>query len=70
MEISYSAPIRERLRYDMDEGRLITESYPDGAVHQAIEIRKGLEDALVLQAVVLELERRGYTVISPENDVD
>lgn len=66
MEISYSAAIRERLRYDMDEGRLVTESYPDGAIRQAIEIRKGLEDAAVLQAVVMELERRGYTVISPE----
>lgn len=68
--ISFSAAIREQLRYDLDQGRLVTESYPDGAVRQAIEIRKGLEDALVLQAVVLELERRGYTVISPEVDGD
>lgn len=66
MDITFSTSVQEKLRYDMDEGRLITESYPDGVVRQAIEIRKGLEDALVLEAVVIELRRRGYTVIAPE----
>jgi hypothetical protein len=66
VDITFSTSVQEKLRYDMDEGRLITESYPDGVVRQAIEIRKGLEDALVLEAVVIELRRRGYTVIAPE----
>lgn len=53
------------LKYDAEEGRVIAALYFDGAVREAIEVRRGIEDAAVLEAVVAELERRGYTVTPP-----
>ena len=56
--------LEEFLRYDAERGEV--QSLVDGQVRSAIEVRKGLEDQMVLEAAVLELRRRGYTVIRPE----
>ncbi len=51
--------------YDPAEGRVIVDRYFDGAVRAAVEVRRGLEDAAVLEAVIIELARRGYVVTPP-----
>lgn len=52
--------------YDPETGQVVTATYWDGVVQEAIEVRRGLEDAAVLVAVVAELERRGYYVLPPD----
>lgn len=52
--------------YDPEEGRVVTARYIDGAVREAIEVRRGIENSAVLDAVVAELYRRGYAVTPPE----
>lgn len=56
------------LSYEPDSGSVVLERYTDGAVRAAVEVRKDLEDAAVLAAVVAELRRLGYTVIPPVLD--
>lgn len=53
------------LRYDAVRGEVQTLT-SDLMVREAIEVRRGLEDRLVLGAAVVELQRRGYTVTPPE----
>jgi hypothetical protein len=51
--------------YDREEGNLILEQYADGAARAQLEVRKELEEAATLDAVITELERRGYSVLPP-----
>lgn len=52
-------------RYDTTRGRVILDRYSDGAVRAAVEVRAGLEEAATRTAVIAELRRMGYTVLSP-----
>lgn len=51
--------------YDNKEGEVVVQDFGGGIAH-AIEVRKSLVDQAVLQATIIELERLGYTVLSPE----
>jgi hypothetical protein len=57
----------EKLQYDRDSGELQT--LIDGQVRSIIEIRKTLQENVLRQAVIVELEKLGYTVLSPEAKV-
>lgn len=57
---------RRAPEYDPEGGHVVLERYADGALRHTLEVRRGLEDAVVLEAAVTELRRRGYTVTSPE----
>jgi hypothetical protein len=52
------------LEYDADRGVV---SVIDQFMTQEIEVRKSLVDDYLRQAVIIELERLGYTVLSPES---
>jgi hypothetical protein len=56
--------IDEKLLYDHDNGELQT--WTDGILREAIEVRKQLMESVLRAAIILELEKLGYTVISPE----
>jgi hypothetical protein len=62
-EMPYSLRMDTEFRYDRDRGVL---SLIDEHVQREILVRKGVEDTAILQAVLIELERLGYTIISPE----
>ena len=49
--------------YDYATGTL---SFVEAHMREAIEIRKNLRDEAILLAVIIELNRLGYTVIPPE----
>lgn len=51
------------IKYDLDRGEL---NIVDEVARVVIEVRKKMEDDVLLHAVIFELEKRGYTVISPE----
>jgi hypothetical protein len=51
------------IEYDADEGMLRTIS---GTVEELVRVRAELQEKLLRQAVIYELEKLGYTVISPE----
>jgi hypothetical protein len=51
------------VKYDFDKGEL---NIVDDRARVVIEVRKKLEDDILIKAVIFELEKRGYTVISPE----
>lgn len=51
------------IKYDLDRGEL---NIVDDHARVVIEVRKKMEDDVLLRAVIFELEKRGYTVISPE----
>lgn len=55
-------------RYDVELGEL--HELVDEKLKQVVKIRQRLEDEIVIQAVIFELEKRGYTVISPEVSQD
>jgi hypothetical protein len=52
------------LKWDPNEGEM---HEFDGMVNRIYKVRTTLLDDLILQAVIVELERRGYTVISPDS---
>jgi len=52
--------------YDGEKGRVIVKDFMDAGISSAIEVRKSLVDQAVRQAAIIELERLGYTVLSPE----
>jgi hypothetical protein len=51
------------IEYDPDGGVLRTIS---GTVEDLVRVRAELQEKLLRQAVIYELEKLGYTVISPE----
>jgi hypothetical protein len=51
------------IEYDVDEGVLRTIS---GTVEELVKVRAELQEKVLRQAVIFELEKLGYTVISPE----
>jgi hypothetical protein len=55
----------EGLGYDPVSGDVVLERYTDGAIRVALEVRKQLEEEAVLDGVVAELRRRGWTVTGP-----
>ena len=56
--------LAETVRYDMGKGELQT--LADDRVREVVQVRARLQEAILRQAVIIELERLGYTVISPE----
>lgn len=54
--------IAASMRYDMEEGEL----HVDGMLNEVVHVRKSMMDAVLRQAMIVELERLGYTVISPK----
>jgi hypothetical protein len=61
--ITFAGP-QEFLRYDRERGEIQTRV--DGLVREVIEVRRRLEDQMVLTAVVQELRRLGFTVTHPK----
>lgn len=54
--------------YDRDRGELVeTETLLGREVKRVTEVRAKLVEDITRQAVILELERLGYTVISPDS---
>lgn len=56
----------ETIRYDPEQGEL--QVLVDGTVREAMRVRTALVDGVLLEAIVAELRRRGYTVTPPEAD--
>lgn len=56
--------IDETVLYKRETGELQT--YLDGQLREVISVRAQLLDRMIRQAAIVELERLGYTVISPE----
>lgn len=54
----------EVTRYDDERGELQT--LQDGVLQEVVRVRQTLMDSVALAAIVLELERRGYTVTPPD----
>lgn len=52
-----------KLTYDKVKGEVVE---TDGLVRHVYEIRKQLLDDIIRQVVIVELEKQGYTIISPE----
>lgn len=52
-------------RYDIEKGELREET--NGIVTEVVKVREELREKIFRQAVILELEKLGYTVISPES---
>lgn len=52
-----------QLTYDKERGEIVEF---DGLVRHVHEVRKTLLDNFLRQALIVELEKLGYTVISPE----
>lgn len=52
-------------RYDVEMGEL--QEMQQGMVREVIKVREELRGRIFRQAVILELEKLGYTVISPES---
>ncbi len=52
-----------QIYYDDERGELVDEV--DGAVREIIHVRAGLIEDHTLQAVITELERRGYVILGP-----
>jgi hypothetical protein len=53
--------------YDPENGEVQT--YFDGVMREVIEVRVRMTDDVLRQAVIVELEKLGYTVLSPEAKV-
>lgn len=49
--------------YDSGDGTVVINDF---GLQQAVDVRKGLVDTAVRHAAIIELEKLGYTVISPE----
>lgn len=55
------------ITYNPDRGELSeTETVLGQEIRRVIEVRRQLFDDVLRQAVIVELERLGYTVIPPE----
>lgn len=52
-----------QLYYDDEKGELVEEI--DGAVRDIISVRASLIEDATLQAVIGELEKRGYVILGP-----
>lgn len=59
----YRIKVDEVLKYDPELGEVQT--LIDGVVREAMHVRAALVDEVLLAAIVVELERRGYTVTPP-----
>lgn len=64
VEIPKSYKIGVDFKYDFENGELQT--LINDKVKEVIEVRKTLLDDMLRQAIIYELEKQGYTVISPE----
>lgn len=53
----------ETIRYDRELGEV--QVLIDGEVREAMHVRTALAEGVLLEAIVAELERRGYTVTPP-----
>ena len=51
------------MQYDSDAGEV---HLIDQSITEIIKVRQSLVDDFVLRATIVELEKRGYTVLSPE----
>jgi hypothetical protein len=51
--------------YSHETGEL---SIITGRLREVIEVRQQLVDAMLRQAIIIELEKLGYTVTSPEKE--
>jgi hypothetical protein len=51
------------VEYDVEKGELHTIS---GGVEELVRVRAELQEKVLRQAVIFELEKLGYTVISPD----
>lgn len=49
--------------YDDGEGEIQVNNF---GVHEVIRVRQGMLDQAVRHAAIIELEKLGYTVLSPE----
>lgn len=58
--------IEETIRYDRDAGELQMLD-GEGILREAIKVRTALSENILLHAVIIELERRGYVVTAPED---
>ena len=54
------------LKYDKEHGELL--EIMEGEVKEVVKIRQQMYDKATIQAVIFELERRGYTVLHPEGE--
>lgn len=54
--------LESQLTYDSEKGEIVEF---DGLVRHVHEVRKTLREDVLRQALIVELERLGYTVISP-----
>jgi len=52
------------IKYDYDKGEM---SLFDGFVTEQIKVRMQLQEEALRSAVIIELERLGYTVLSPDS---
>lgn len=52
------------LYYDAVSGELL--EVTEDVVQQAYKVRRALRDEMLVKAVIVELEKLGYTVIEPE----
>lgn len=52
------------VEYDGETGEVLVNNF---GVHEAITVRQSLIDAAVRHAAIVELEKLGYTVLSPES---
>lgn len=52
-----------RVQYDTNLGVMTT---LDSYIREVVEVRKNLQDKVLRQAVIYELEKLGYTIVSPE----
>ena len=60
------ATFRLTTAHEWDDERGVLSSTSELVRHE-IEVRTRLEDAVLRAAVILELERQGYTVLAPED---
>lgn len=58
--------IETHIQWDDEKGEL--QELVDGQVRHVTEVRAKLQEDVTIAAVILELERLGYTVISPDAD--
>jgi len=54
----------ETIKYDRELGEV--QVLVEGVVREAMHVRTALAEGVLLEAIVVELERRGYTVLHPE----
>jgi hypothetical protein len=56
-----------QVSYDVENGELVTvEDIFGSTTRDIVRVRQELQEKVLRQAVIYELEREGYTVLSPE----